>query len=699
MTDPIKLTREKPVISDTDLVRELSYSDPYRLFSAASKVRPYNPSDLVARKGLRIYDQMLRDEQIKIALEFKKLAVISAGWEVVSPEGAPDDWEPTLFVRYVLGQISGSLDDKLLSILTGLAYGFSVSEILWSRKNSGAYAGKICIYDIKTRKPHNFDFAQDEFGNTLSIKQDTHDKELTLPLTKFIVFSHQDEFQNPYGRSDLEACYRAWWAKDNAYRWLAMLLERYGIPPIFLLFNQQKYSGAVLDRIKDILKNIQAGTAGLLPRNDEKDLELWTPEIAEHVASVFIPALDRYDKDIARGLLVTSLLGLTPEEQSGSYARASVVFDAFMVVIDQLRGRVANNVVQDKIIKPLIDLNYAVDNYPIFRFKALTQDKRIALLQNWKELLSVAAVTPLPEDQAHIRDLLGFPKSEQTEPDNGAKFSQSPGADFTQIKNDLDELEAGFLEEATDAIADSLSKIEGKIERGLSPGAVDRLPGLQRIKVSIGNLLLDSYEAGYRDIGAETRAAKFREIFPKTRPRDALQFLRSKGIILASTLSAEIIKEVRSVLLAGVETGMTVKDMIDALRLIFEPWVGSGRIVDGKQLRPYRLEAIARTETTAAYNQGRLVRARAELSRLVLGFRYDAILDERTSDVCRHLDGKVFRLNDKDLDTLSPPNHVNCRSILVPVTISQDPPEFVSSADKGRAKDLAGKGFAGPDSF
>ena len=48
-------------------------------------------------------------------------------------------------------------------------------------------------------------------------------------------------------------------------------------------------------------------------------------------------------------------------------------------------------------------------------------------------------------------------------------------------------------------------------------------------------------------------------------------------------------------------------------------------------------------------------------------YRFDAVLDKKTSEKCRDLDGKVFLLKDADEGKNYPPMHPNCRSLAVAV--------------------------------
>ena len=113
-------------------------------------------------------------------------------------------------------------------------------------------------------------------------------------------------------------------------------------------------------------------------------------------------------------------------------------------------------------------------------------------------------------------------------------------------------------------------------------------------------------------------------------------------------------------------------------------------------MQPWRIENIVRTETTKAYNNGRLIEARdPDIADLMTGMEYSAILDSRTTEVCRHLDGRIFKIGDPNLDRLTPPNHFMCRSILVPITIADEPEEseFITSTQTGKGLELAFKGF------
>ena len=384
---------------------------------AGQDMMPFNPSLLVSRKGMGIFDEMRKDEQVKAALWFKKLAVLSTGWEVISPEDQPPDWEVTRFVQEQLDHIEGSFSSSLIEVLSALDFGFSVSELVFNDIEEGEFSGKIGLRAIKSKRPHSMFFRTDDFGNLRDdgLVQKTIQGDAFLPVSKFIIFSYQREFSNWYGRSDLESAYRAWWIKENAYRWLAQLLERFGIPPIFALYDPQGLTPAQIDALLNTIDKIQGATAGAIPRSDKDSLEMWSPQLAGQVTRVFVPALDMFNRDIARALLMPGLLGMSPSDKVGSFARARVEFDVFLLMINQLRHEIQDHIVMDQVVRPLVRLNFAdVDSFPIFRLLPVTDETRIDIMKQWSEFVNLGVVTSSEEDEDHIRALFGFPDRDES---------------------------------------------------------------------------------------------------------------------------------------------------------------------------------------------------------------------------------------------------------------------------------------------
>ena len=181
---------------------------------------------------------------------------------------------------------------------------------------------------------------------------------------------------------------------------------------------------------------------------------------------------------------------------------------------------------------------------------------------------------------------------------------------------------------------------------------------------------------------------------PTFTPRSALAWLRQKAFWAAGLLTDALTNEVKGVLLNALKTGAMAGETIERIMEVFAPYLLSG--AQDELLPAHRLETIVRTNTTEAYNHGRLTEMLdPDLLPFLDGVRYSAVLDERTTPVCRFLDQRVFHPGQEGLEQLIPPNHFSCRSIIVGVVAGEeiDPAAFLSADEVTHAKSLADAKF------
>jgi len=137
--------------------------------------------------------------------------------------------------------------------------------------------------------------------------------------------------------------------------------------------------------------------------------------------------------------------------------------------------------------------------------------------------------------------------------------------------------------------------------------------------------------------------------------RQVLTFLEGYTVKLAGVVAQDLLRHVTNLVRKTIEEGMSEREAIEYLEKA------------ALDFTERRIKAIARTEATRAFNIGTLEETKA--SRVVVGYRFDAVLDERTTDICRERNGRFIPKEDVDLIAWNtPPLHVNCRSRLVPVT-------------------------------
>jgi SPP1 gp7 family putative phage head morphogenesis protein len=164
------------------------------------------------------------------------------------------------------------------------------------------------------------------------------------------------------------------------------------------------------------------------------------------------------------------------------------------------------------------------------------------------------------------------------------------------------------------------------------------------------------------DLGTDIKRA-IRGLFQLTartfRNLGAERAVQKRALKLAGNFSKDILDGVKADLLAAImpqpDTGTPIsrEDLLKRLQ---------GRLGVSK----VRAGMIARTETTNAYNQGRLSSYRD--STLVTHLLFLSIHDHRTTDICQSRANMILPVEDKRAIALNtPPLHVQCRSVVSPL--------------------------------
>jgi len=83
------------------------------------------------------------------------------------------------------------------------------------------------------------------------------------------------------------------------------------------------------------------------------------------------------------------------------------------VLIVEFVQRAIAEKINEELVPDLVDLNFAVEERPEFRFLPMSDDTQTDLLKVWGELVGIGAVTSTFDDEAHIRALTKFPEREE----------------------------------------------------------------------------------------------------------------------------------------------------------------------------------------------------------------------------------------------------------------------------------------------
>ena len=131
---------------------------------------------------------------------------------------------------------------------------------------------------------------------------------------------------------------------------------------------------------------------------------------------------------------------------------------------------------------------------------------------------------------------------------------------------------------------------------------------------------------------------------------------RFRAFTVAKLTGLDAIERVKEKLAKAIEEGKTLREWIEELGED-----GILRAVGFHQSNPWYLKTVFRTNISTAYNAGRFMQFARSKDRIKL-LEYVAIDDNRTTPLCRRLDGTKLPPDDPFWATYTPPNHFNCRS-------------------------------------
>lgn len=714
---PLDISFNRTTFEDVSTERETPTPDFLKEVSAADsslyekyQLRPYNPDELYQKKGnYDLFDEMRQDEQISAVLSLKKMMVLDSEWEIVSNTGSEDlDVEISKFLEDNLRNDPDEIfEKKIYNILSAYDYGFSMTEEIFKIED-----GKYKLSNLKTRAPHSFEFEQDKHGNIVNVKQDTEGGELDLDLSKFIHYSFQQEFDNPYGKSELNlGVYTAWWSKVAIRKFWNIYLERFGMPTVV-----GKYPSSYTQHksiLQKVLKNIQAKTSITVPEEISIDL---LERQGGGTQSDYESAINHYNMSIARKLLIPDLMGFGGGKvEGGSYSLGQEHFSIFYNVIEQNRKEISS-LINKNIIHPLVNWNWGVGLDVNFKFSKVDEYKKERDLKMWVDAVNGGKIPVLDKHINWFLNQIEAPEIEKEEfdeieskkeeirsqingneqvdeqssgqPDEkekskpGEKLKDTPKkidmqfsdglssierkVDFQKVNDSFDNIENKYipiLEKAFEVIINGLlSDIERRqiIEKKKIAG-ISKL-GLRNvalIKKAIGGLLEESYSDGTKSTSYEFELND-PSVLNSEQVSEWLEFQQFK---ITGIENQKILDITQEILVQGIRDGSSAKEIIKMITDALSPWG-----VSQTKTTPARIETIVRTNLSSAFNQARLDQF-SEISSEIIAYNYSAILDGRTSDVCLSLDStRNNQLYTADeVAAINPPNHFNCRSIIVPV--------------------------------
>lgn len=676
------------------------------IFNAIGDSVPYtNPDDLVGSKGIATYRKMYeRDPEIASSHEEIIFGVVSQPWKIsiktqldgskkYVPQGVIDlRNEMCKFVEDNLNYLGGKTAKGLVyqplqNLLYELALlpirdGVGVWEKVWNQ-----YDGKVWLDSLKSKPAEDYEFNADQFGNLTKLTFTVNGR-TELEPSKFLLFPWLNVFQNWYGSSRYRRLYGCFWLDEICLRMAGTYAEKRagGIW-------QGKYPKndlAAKTMLLNVLRKAQASGVAVFPSDIEVDLDDAAKQGGDFFWNFHILLIKRIRRGMV-GLETTAASGDTGDK-AGQESRDKSVKQPLVSFASQLIAQVLNR----QVVQPLIEYNWGEqDEYPEFEWDisdpidSKSAAETAVLLSNigvalpLKELeaktgwrltaedgeevvVRLNNSTPLPDGIRNPSDATG---STSTFAERAPKLSMSAksvGRIWDAIDAEYQPLMLGYV---TQIIEWGQAKLNSNYDKWKTQrsGINDlTIPYTGSLKTLFRRMAKAYYKAG-NDVSKQQiqEASGYRGYSESaggfTSPDDYATF---QADFWWKSFTDGMKNTMTRTFAAGFEAGQSLGDMQASFQKEMTKY-GPMKFTDkiGRD-RPdwYEFNRQYRNAASSCYNTARWEQGQS--ARVVIGYRWVAVLDDRTRPEHRALDGAVFAKSDPRTATYKPPVDQCCRCTL-----------------------------------
>lgn len=372
-----------------------------QFFNGVITGEEYN-HNLTGRRGLLVWDEMRRsDATVSAALRAVKLPIKSTKFFAVPASDEAMDVQISNFVHW---NLFSRLKWKqvLGEILTHLEFGFSVHEMVFGVEVVEGIE-RVVLKKLAFRKQTSLD-AWEAGPNLPGIKFRKADGNIVpIPLEKIVVFTNEQEGDNFEGRSILRSAYKHWFYVDKYYQIDAVGHEKHSLGVVKI-----KYPNSATETQREAARSSARNLRG----NEESYIEEpmgWDINFMNMQASSLKdiqPSIDRHDRQITKNVLA-QFLEIGASGSSGTLSASEDQRELFNQSVQAVLDYVKDTM--GYVVKTLVDLNFNVDVYPTIGSGAIDQKSITALADALAKFNDAGMITPSDEDEAHVRNLLGFP--------------------------------------------------------------------------------------------------------------------------------------------------------------------------------------------------------------------------------------------------------------------------------------------------
>lgn len=367
-----------------------------------------NVDEIIKRKGWSAYSEMRHDAQIKACLRMKTALVSQRAFTVIP---ASDSERDKNIAKFVKAQLMNKrlFTNVVKDACQACTWGFNTAEVVWTMHRWEGQS-MLGIKKVVSREPDRLTLDGDNHGNLMRIRQEPdRGGFIALPYrpgsirNRIFHYAYQSEFGNPHGNSDLRSVYKNWWMKKYVLQFWGTFLDRMGSPLTVAKYPQGS-SQPVRDAIKQILRNLQSKTDIMVPEGVEMELL----EAKRAGSGDYDVALQYNDSEIAKGILVPSLLGMGQDIKRGSDSQSRLHLRTLFKVIGDLGDEIACEFFE-QIVVSMVIANFGPDaGVPSLQWGDFGEFEGPELADVIRLLHSAGILEMDQEDINYARSLIGM---------------------------------------------------------------------------------------------------------------------------------------------------------------------------------------------------------------------------------------------------------------------------------------------------
>ena len=620
-----------------------------------------------------------------------------------------------------------ALDEQLEEFIDAEhSYGFALAEKIFKIRDDNTLTFK----ELKTRHPASWLIHTDEHGNIERYEQRGSKSSVNINPKSLIHSINSRAFQNPYGRSDLKAVYDAWLVKRHVIRFYSIFLEKNASPTPVGKYDQKTPKDKRRELL-DILKKFQAKTAIVIPKEIEVDFLEAKSNGEAYIKGLNLFNMFIGRGLILPDLLgFSGSESQTGGSQALGREQINVFMQYIKRRRRKLERIVNRHIVQPMCTwnYGMMESYPKFELLPISEDDAEKYAKMFAEAMRGKmykptpeEINHFRALIKFPEGPVEFHEpvqALGLPgqpnplevnedgdgkdpnaenadqagKEAESDPNKGAdkgsgkkpagkgaqpaKANDKPAAgekksfsydapaldygkkvDFARIKTQLDNSENKLKAQADPIIDMIFEDLIDQLQKKKVMNNPDRLESVKLKSLKQMQVLLKkSLREGFSESGLIARNELIKGNFakPSLPSEQFLNMLEAETFDYIGRWEYIVTEGAKQAVRNAIKDGKPISSVIEMIDQ------------DTREKADASLERYARTKFTEVMNRARI--NEFYVSGVVKAFQYSAILDDRTSDICAGLHGKVFAIGTEPI----PPMHFNCRSVLVPITVFEE---------------------------